>query len=98
MHFGHQNIIEYENRPFDNADQMTRTLVKNWNKVVQRDDEVFCLGDICFRNKEITTENKKPLLDRDERKISIAIGKIAPNAINTHKFYHRLNYNILLPL
>lgn len=56
MHFGHQNIIEYENRPFENADQMTRTLIKNWNKVVQRDDEVFYLGDVSFRGKASTTQ------------------------------------------
>ena len=55
-HFHHENIIKYENRPFDNAEQMTKTIIKNWNKVVKRDDEVFCLGDICFKNKEVTTE------------------------------------------
>jgi calcineurin-like phosphoesterase family protein len=56
MHFWHENIIKYEDRPFVNAEQMTKTIIKNWNSIVQRDDEVFCLGDVCFRNKEITTE------------------------------------------
>ena len=40
-HFWHQNIIKYENRPFDNTEQMNKTIIKNWNKVVERDDEVF---------------------------------------------------------
>jgi len=52
-HFHHENIIKYENRPFENAEQMTKTIIKNWNKVVQRDDEVFCLGDVCFKIKKL---------------------------------------------
>lgn len=55
MHFGHENIIKYENRPFFDAEEMTNTIIKRWNSVVQRDDEVFCLGDVSFKNKDITT-------------------------------------------
>lgn len=47
-HFHHQNIIGYENRPFNDVDEMTETMVENWNKVVRRDDRVFVLGDFVF--------------------------------------------------
>lgn len=36
-HFGHRNIIRYCNRPFYS--------VENWNKVVDKEDVVFHLGD-----------------------------------------------------
>ena len=52
-HFHHENIIKYESRPFENAEQMTKTIIKNWNKVVQRDDEVFCLVMFVLKIKKL---------------------------------------------
>ncbi|CAH2213703.1 metallophosphoesterase [Tepidibacter aestuarii] len=56
MHFGHGNIIKYENRPFKNIKEMDTTIINNWNSVVKKDDKVFVLGDISFYNKEKTAE------------------------------------------
>lgn len=47
-HFGHENIIRFCNRPFDNVDEMNEALIKNWNSVVKPDDTVFHLGDFAF--------------------------------------------------
>ena len=44
-HFGDSAIIRYENRPFADADEMDRTLIENWNRVVSDNDRVFLLGD-----------------------------------------------------
>ena len=44
-HFLHRNVIKYDNRPFDNVEQMTEQLILNWNSVVSNDDEVYYLGD-----------------------------------------------------
>lgn len=41
-HFGHRNIIKYENRPED----YDSIIVKNWNAVVKSSDTVIHLGDI----------------------------------------------------
>lgn len=46
LHFGHENIIKYCNRPFANVDEMNNSLVDNWNSVVDDKDIVFILGDI----------------------------------------------------
>lgn len=45
-HFFHRNIIKYCNRPFENTDEMNKTLVENWNRVVPKDGIVFHLGDV----------------------------------------------------
>ena len=61
LHLFHENIIKYENRPFTNVDDMNKSLIKNWNKVVSNDDKVFVLGDVTFGNKEQTAEIIKSL-------------------------------------
>jgi len=44
-HFGHENVINFGNRPFDDANHMTEVLVERWNKKVGKRDQVICLGD-----------------------------------------------------
>jgi calcineurin-like phosphoesterase family protein len=48
MHFGHRNIIEYCQRPFDSVDEMNEALIENWNKVVGPNDTVWVLGDVAM--------------------------------------------------
>lgn len=52
-HFGHENIIKYENRPFSNVEEMDEKLIALWNKTVGKDDLVYILGDFTLsKNKE----------------------------------------------
>jgi calcineurin-like phosphoesterase family protein len=44
-HFGHANIIKYEDRPFDSVEAMNDELVRRWNSVVSPEDRVIHLGD-----------------------------------------------------
>jgi calcineurin-like phosphoesterase family protein len=50
-HFGHEDIITFDNRPFQNADQMTEVIIENWNKVVSDDDDVYVIGDMLWDMK-----------------------------------------------
>jgi calcineurin-like phosphoesterase family protein len=54
MHFGHTNIMKYENRPFDTVEEMDNTIIENWNKVINKNDLIFVLGDVSFYSKELT--------------------------------------------
>lgn len=45
-HFGHDNIIRYCGRPFDNAAHMTEAMVERWNAVVRPSHHVYHLGDV----------------------------------------------------
>mgnify|MGYP000043454190 CR=1 FL=1 len=56
MHFGHPNIIKYENRPFSSVEEMDAAIMNNWNTTVGKDDKVFILGDVSFYNKAKTKE------------------------------------------
>jgi calcineurin-like phosphoesterase family protein len=44
-HFGHENIVEYCQRPFLNVQHMNEGLVERWNRRVGPDDVVYHLGD-----------------------------------------------------
>lgn len=48
IHFGHDNIIKYCNRPYTNIDEMNTALTANWNSVVSQDDVVYIIGDVCM--------------------------------------------------
>ncbi|MBO5712026.1 MAG: metallophosphoesterase [Acholeplasmatales bacterium] len=47
-HFDHFNIMYYDNRPFNTVEEMNAKMIENWNKVVNKEDEVFILGDFCW--------------------------------------------------
>lgn len=46
-HFGHEAILRYCNRPFEDVNAMNDAMIRNWNRVVGKDDIVFHLGDFC---------------------------------------------------
>lgn len=47
-HFGHKNIVQYSNRPFDSVGHMNEAIIANWNAMVRDDDTVFHLGDVAL--------------------------------------------------
>lgn len=50
-HFGHENCICFDERPFANAQEMDRIMIDLWNNRVSPEDDVYILGDFCFRSK-----------------------------------------------
>lgn len=52
MHFGHEWIINFTNRPYRNEQEMDQSLIENWNKTVPDDGLVFVLGDIGYTSQE----------------------------------------------
>jgi calcineurin-like phosphoesterase family protein len=46
--FGRPQILQIANRKFNNVDEMDATLIKNWNKVVKKNDVVFHLGNFAW--------------------------------------------------
>lgn len=51
LHFGHENIIKYESRPFANVEEMDNRLISLWNSVVDSDDLVYVLGDFTLSRR-----------------------------------------------
>jgi len=52
LHLGHKNIINYCERPFNDVHEMNKTILDNINNIVGVDDELYILGDFCFKGKK----------------------------------------------
>lgn len=52
LHFGHKNILIFDNRPFFTLKEMCDCLITNWNSRVTKNDEVYILGDMFWHNDE----------------------------------------------
>lgn len=61
-HFGDENIIKYEKRPFTTVEEMDSKIIESWNSAVSQEDIVFHLGDVSFYT--------------DKEKVSEIIGKL----------------------
>jgi len=48
-HFGHENVIKFDNRPFTDVKEMNQALIDNWNEVVGKNDVVYVLGDFVWK-------------------------------------------------
>lgn len=63
-HFNHKAIIEYEDRPFKDVEEMNETMIANWNSVISKRDTVIHAGDFGWGNKEIITKLRSRLNGR----------------------------------
>ena len=52
LHFGHINVLRFDNRPFSDIDEMDRILIENWNNRVTNNDHVYILGDVALHNEK----------------------------------------------
>lgn len=52
LHFSHKNVLSFDNRPFSSLEEMEQVLVSNWNSRVEKNDEVYVLGDMFWYNQE----------------------------------------------
>ncbi len=69
-HFGDTRIINLCGRPYKDLEEMTLSIIMNWNSTVDPKDEVYMLGDVAYRYKG----NLRLLLDSLNGKKHLLIG------------------------
>jgi calcineurin-like phosphoesterase family protein len=55
-HIGHQNVIEFDRRPFKDLDHMHQVLINNYNATVGPEDLCYFLGDIGLGKGDIVAK------------------------------------------
>ena len=60
-HFGHENIVKLDNRPFSSVEKMNTAIFGNWNRVVGKNDIVYILGDFLWQHSKEYIEFAKSL-------------------------------------
>jgi len=48
LHFGHEGVIKFNDRPFKDVSEMNKALISNWNSRVSNDDHVYIVGDLYY--------------------------------------------------
>lgn len=51
LHFGHENVLKFDKRPFSSVDEMDKAIIDLWNSRVTKNDQVYILGDFAYRNE-----------------------------------------------
>jgi len=87
-HFGHSNIIKYENRPFPDVHEMDEQIIARWNNTVSKNDMIFHLGDLSFYNKEKTAE----IVGRLNGRKSLILGNHDTKSV---KFYQEIGFEFV---
>lgn len=64
LHFGHKNVIRFDNRPFESVEEMDAELILRWNSRVREEDTVYVLGDFAYRNTKPVKEYLQELKGR----------------------------------
>lgn len=85
-HFGHENIIKYEERPFGNVEEMDRALIENWNNVVSKNSKVFHLGDVFLTH----TERQFEIFNQLNGEITLIRGN--HDSQSYHKLINRIGF------
>lgn len=57
LHFGHENVLRFDNRPFASVEEMDAELVRRWNAKVGKGDLVYVLGDLIWKSRNGDAHN-----------------------------------------
>ena len=52
LHFGHENALQFDKRPFVSVEEMDAELIRRWNTKVGKGDLVYVLGDMIWKSRK----------------------------------------------
>ena len=60
LHFGSENTITFDNRPFKNCKHFEKHIIKQWNKTATSNDTIYVVGDLvdCHSQTDNSCLNK----------------------------------------
>lgn len=74
LHLFHNQGFIFEPRGFSSVEEMNEAIEKNWNEVVDDDDEVYVLGDLMVGGKTASNEKGMEIVRRLKGSKHVIIG------------------------
>ena len=78
-HFGHKNILKYDNAPFKSIEERDNTIIMNWNSIVAAGDTVWHLGDFALSGNGYAQR----VMDALNGTIHLVVGNHERTVLNT---------------
>ena len=94
-HYGHKNVLAFDNRKFPDIETHDNTLIQNWNNAVGYEDVVYILGDISWHNTSKTLEIFNQLNGNIHLIIGNHDGKLLKNRELRNRFCEICHYKEL---
>lgn len=90
-HFGDEEILKQDLRPFKNAKQFAKKLINTWNKQAKKDDVIYVIGDFIDCDGAGYDSWKKALLlvSKIKAKVVLIVGNNEQRVI---KYYFDNNF------
>lgn len=93
MHFHSKGVINFDDRPFENLEEMHKVMIERYNSVVGKSDDIYILGDIFLggttdENEEVLSQlkgQKHLIVGNHDRKIVKGRLKKYFNSISDYK-------------
>lgn len=104
IHFGHENIIKYCDRPWSNAREMDFGIIERFNSVLTDEDELWILGDLALGKQRETVpllgliNGRKHIVAGNHDKIWRGHKKMGPSDVEFYRQYGDIesDYGIIL--
>ena len=61
LHFGSDNTIKFDNRPFKHSKQFINKTIKTWNKTITKEDTLYVIGDFIDYHEDTKDRWKESL-------------------------------------
>ncbi len=76
LHFGSEQTIVADNRPFKNVKAFEKFVIKTWNKQTTKDDTIWVIGDFVSYNKHdrVSWEESIRIVKKFKAKINLLLG------------------------
>ena len=71
LHFNHDQEFVWKERGFNSVEEMNEEIIRRFNSVVQEEDNVYILGDLCMSGN---LEKNKELIERLNGNLYIILG------------------------
>ena len=76
LHFGSDSTIKFDKRPFKNSKHFQKRVIKRWNKLLNKDDTLYVIGDFidCHEDTEDTCLNNLKLVNKIKTNVILILG------------------------